>query len=397
MGGFFHSYHQTALKLLESYRFQEPFAVYLKQYFRLVKKHGSRDRRIVSDLCYGYFRTGNSCADLDLETALAIGFFLTHQVDNGYLDWSKFPLLAAVSADYERKIRLVVKKYPSFKFEHFFPESTSLMPEIDKHAFYISFFKQPPFFLRVRPGKKDKLKKLIIEKGLAGHWLDERTISFASNINLTDFIRPDEDGVIQDYSSQQTFNLLEAIQTPVNVIWDVCAGSGGKTIMAADWFPASGIYASDIREDILNELQRRVSVAGIRKINSFCTNLEHPMSSAVVRSNLPLGGADLIIADVPCSGSGTWSRSPERLLQMDSQTIHEYQQRQKSIVQRLPQHLKKGGYLLYITCSVYREENSEVVDFILQNSTLKLIGTEMITGYEKGGDNLFSALFTLPA
>jgi 16S rRNA (cytosine967-C5)-methyltransferase len=121
------------------------------------------------------------------------------------------------------------------------------------------------------------------------------------------------------------------------------------------------------------------------------------MSSAVVRSNLPLGGADLIIADVPCSGSGTWSRSPERLLQMDSQAIHKYQQRQKSIVLRLPQHLKKGGYLLYITCSVYREENSEVVDFILQNSTLKLIGTEMITGYEKGGDNLFSALFTLPA
>ena len=71
---------------------------------------------------------------------MAIGFFLTHQVDNGYLDWLKFPLLASVSAEYEKKIHLVVKKYPSFKFEHFFPESTSLMPEIDKHAFYISFF-----------------------------------------------------------------------------------------------------------------------------------------------------------------------------------------------------------------------------------------------------------------
>lgn len=228
MGGFFHSYHQTALKLLESYRFQEPFAVYLKQYFRQVKKHGSRDRKIVSDLCFGYFRTGNSCADLDLETAMAIGFYLTHQEDNGYLDWLKFPLLASVSADDERKVHLVAEKYPSFKFEQFFPESTSLMPEIDMHAFYTSFFNQPPFFLRVRPGKKDKLKKLIIEKGLAADWLDERTISFASNVNVTDFIRPDEDGVIQDYSSQQTFNLLEAIQSPVNVIWDVCAGSGEK-------------------------------------------------------------------------------------------------------------------------------------------------------------------------
>lgn len=395
MGGFFHSYQQTALKLLESYRFQEPFALYLKQYFRIVKKHGSRDRKFISDLCFGYFRTGGSCADFDIDTAIAIGYYLTHQEDSGYLKWSNFPLLYSISADPESKIQFLTAQYPSFKFDHFFPESASLMPEIAKHAFYSSFFNQPPFFLRVRPGKKAKLRKLFANKGINGVWLDEKTISVAANLNLTDLIIPDADCVIQDYSSQQTFNLLEAIHTPVNVIWDVCSGSGGKTIMAADWFPTSRIYASDIREEILNELQRRVKVAGVQQIHSFCTNLEHPMSSAVVRSNLPSGGADLIIADVPCSGSGTWSRSPERLLRMDSQIIKEYQRRQQSIVERLPQHLKKGGYLLYITCSVYKEENTEIVDYILKNSTLSLVGSEMILGYEKGGDNLFSALFTL--
>lgn len=397
MGGFFHSYHQTALNLLETYRYQEPFPLYLKQYFRKEKKHGSRDRKFISDLCYGFFRTGNSGLDLDTATRMAIGYYLTHQVDNGYLNWLNFSLQASVSDNSDRKIQHICEQFPAFQFNLFFPAATSLMPEIDVDIFFKSFFHQPPFFLRVRPGKKEKLKELITDKNIPGIWLDKMTISIPSSINITDFITPDEDCVIQDLSSQHTFDLLNSIDKPVKLIWDVCSGSGGKSIMAADLFPNSRIYASDIREDILNELRRRLMAAGIRNFNSFCTDLEHPMSSAVVRSNIPDGGVDLIIADVPCTGSGTWSRSPERLLQMDSHLILEYQHRQKSIVHRLPQHLKKGGYLLYITCSVYKEENSEVVDFILNNSALKLLGSEMIIGYEKGGDNLYAALFTLPA
>lgn len=397
MGGFFHSYHQTALNLLESYRFQEPFALYLKQYFRKVKKHGSRDRKLIADLCFGFFRTGNSGLDLDVEQRIAIGYYLTHEEDNGYLNWLNFPLLASVSEKIETKLQHLFEEFPSFQFELYFPVATSLMQDIDSNIFFKSFLHQPPFFLRVRPGKREKLKSLLVNKNITGIWLDDMTVSIPSNINITDFITPDEEYVIQDLSSQHTFDLLKAINKPINHIWDVCSGSGGKSIMAADMFPNSKIYASDIREDILHELRRRMLVAGIRNCKSFCTDLEHPMSSAVVRSNIPTGGVDLIIADVPCTGSGTWSRSPERLLQMDAALIMDYQQRQKSIVSRLPQHLKKGGYFLYITCSVYKEENTEVVDSILNNTELELIGSEMIIGYERGGDNLYAALFTLPA
>ena len=120
------------------------------------------------------------------------------------------------------------------------------------------------------------------------------------------------------------------------------------------------------------------------------------MSSAVVRSNLPAAGVDLIIADVPCTGSGTWVRSPEWLHEMDAETIDLYQRRQIAIVEKLPQHLKKGGYLLYVTCSVYEQENTGVVDFLAQNSPLKLVGKNMLAGDLQGGDFLFSALFTLP-
>jgi 16S rRNA (cytosine967-C5)-methyltransferase len=120
------------------------------------------------------------------------------------------------------------------------------------------------------------------------------------------------------------------------------------------------------------------------------------MSSAVVRSNLPAAGVDLIIADVPCTGSGTWVRSPEWLHEMDAETISLYQRRQFAIVEKLSQHLKKGGYLLYVTCSVYQQENTAIVDFLEQNSQLKLVATKMLSADLQGGDHLFSALFTLP-
>jgi 16S rRNA (cytosine967-C5)-methyltransferase len=56
--------------------------------------------------------------------------------------------------------------------------------------------------------------------------------------------------------------------------------------------------------------------------------------------------------------------------------------------------LKPGGHLLYITCSVFKEENDEVVDYIQQSLGLALVRKEMISGINEGGDHLFAALFT---
>ncbi len=396
MGGFFHSYHKTASSILDSYHFQEPFAVFLKNYFRRHKKSGSRDRKIISDLCYGFLRIGKSCATLDFNTQMGIGYYLTHKTDNGYLQWLNFPVTLSIDSDIDEKILAVKDIFGAFEQELVFPEINSVMPEINHANFIASHLKQPPFFIRVRPGNKSKFQKLLNENKFPGEWVDENAICIESTGKLPDDILPDKDFVIQDISSQKTFDIIKGVPIPLETIWDVCAGSGGKTLMAADFFPTAKIYASDIREEILDELQRRASVAGITKVKLFCTDLEHPMSSAVVRSNLPAAGVDLIIADVPCTGSGTWVRSPEWLHEMDAETIDLYQRRQIAILEKLPQHLKKGGYLLYITCSVYEQENTGVVDFLEKNSPIKLVGANILAGDLQGGDYLFSALFTLP-
>jgi 16S rRNA (cytosine967-C5)-methyltransferase len=109
-----------------------------------------------------------------------------------------------------------------------------------------------------------------------------------------------------------------------------------------------------------------------------------------VDSNLPKAGVDLIIADVPCTGSGTWARTPEWLKAFDLEMIAEYQNTQKSIVTNLPLHLNANGYLLYITCSVFKQENEEVVEFLETNCQMELVKQAVV--HEQGGDYLFAAL-----
>jgi 16S rRNA (cytosine967-C5)-methyltransferase len=394
MSAYFHSYHQSATIILEQYRFQLPFAVHLKSHFKKNKKFGSRDRKTISDLCYGFLRLGNAGANLDFQDRMATGYFLTHNMDNGYLQWCNFPFIDAIHLDCREKLEIVTNAFPEFNPLSIFPEIDQVTPEIERLALVCEMLKQPDFFLRVRPGYRNQFVRMIKDNTLPGEWVGEDAIRVNASFDVADKLEPDLTYVVQDISSQRTFKLLDGINLEVKTIWDACSGSGGKTLMAFDRFPGASIFASDIREEILVELKRRSAVAGIKRLKVFCNDLQHPMSSAVTRSNLPQNGVDLIIADVPCTGSGTWARSPEWLQVMDLETINAFQERQSAIVRKLASHLKRGGYLLYITCSVYVKENQEITDQIQKDSGLVLLKSSMIIGTETGGDYLYAALFT---
>ena len=101
---------------------------------------------------------------------------------------------------------------------------------------------------------------------------------------------------------------------------------------------------------------------------------------------------DLIMADVPCSGSGTWSRTPEQLYYFELAKIDEYAKLQKSILKNVIMALKPGGYFLYITCSVFKKENKDAVNFLLENFNFKVLKMELLKGYEMKADSMFAAL-----
>jgi 16S rRNA (cytosine967-C5)-methyltransferase len=203
----------------------------------------------------------------------------------------------------------------------------------------------------------------------------------------------DKEIVVQDYNSQKVLDVLkkeDLFNEPVISVWDCCAASGGKSILAYDILEGNiQLTVSDIRESILSNLKKRFAAAGIKHYQSFVSDL----SSA--DSKLPTGqaGCQLIICDAPCTGSGTWSRTPEQLFFFKEKMIAAYAVKQQQIVSNIIPQLKEGGIFIYITCSVFKKENEEMVNFIKEKFHLKLLQMELLKGFDKKADSMFVAVF----
>lgn len=394
MTGFFHAYLSNASLLLENYKQQEPFAVYLKNFFKRNKKFGSRDRKVIGDLCYGFWRMGNSVTALSITEAIVAGFFMTHQEDNGLLEAQNPILVAKLKASPEEKLQFLSTCFPALDANQIFPALSELSPAIEHDAWVMKHFNMPAVFLRIRPGRKKIVQQKLDQSEILCELIGERTIRLEKNAALDAVLSLDKDCVVQDIASQQSGDILEFIPHSVGSFWDACAASGGKSLLVHDRFPGSSIYVSDLREDVLDELNMRFSRAGLAAKQVFCNDLTNPLSAQVIRSVLPEEGVDLIIADVPCTGSGTWSRSPEWLTLFDVDDISVYSRLQRKIMDQLCKQVKPGKSLLYITCSVYREENEGMVEYVLAKGGFDLIAQRHLNGEAYGGDHLFSALFT---
>jgi len=142
-----------------------------------------------------------------------------------------------------------------------------------------------------------------------------------------------------------------------------------------------------VRPSIIQNLKQRFANAGIKTYKSFVADLTN--------SKLPIPNSqfDLIICDAPCTGSGTWSRTPEQLYFFQHEKIGVYTSLQKRIVGNAISFLKTNGHFLYITCSIFQQENEIVAAFIENELHLELIKMELLKGYHQKADTMFAALF----
>src|SRR5690606_33804989 len=174
----------------------------------------------------------------------------------------------------------------------------------------------------------------------------------------------------------------------IKKVWDCCAASGGKSILVNDLLGNIELTVSDVRESILVNLHKRFRTAGIKKYDPFVADLTKKKAKIQMEKE----GMDLVIADVPCSGSGTWGRTPEQLRYFDCKQIDEYVTRQERIVRNTYPCLKKGGLLLYVTCSVYGRENEEQVRKFEEDG-MQVISTGVLKG--RKADTMFCGLVKL--
>jgi 16S rRNA (cytosine967-C5)-methyltransferase len=209
---------------------------------------------------------------------------------------------------------------------------------------------------------------------------------------------------VQDYNSQRISEFLEvaghSLRKESNIagtrssilkIYDCCAASGGKSILAYDYLRPIDLTVSDVRKSILVNLEKRFSVAGITNYSAFVKDLTVINPKPETQNPKPKT-FDLVICDAPCTGSGTWSRTPEQLYYFRKQRIGHYRDLQLSILSNVVNLLNQNGFLLYITCSVFREENENVIEYINQQEDVELVKMELLRGYDKRADTLFAAL-----
>lgn len=385
----YYSYLNSSKEILQQYKGEEPFSSFIKKFFSAKKKYGSKDRKQITQLCYCFFRLGKAVMNVSLDEKILFALFLCTKNPN--------EILAVLKSDWNSKVSLSVEEKCSmlnaqFSMLNVFPWVDELSEGIDFEKFTESFFIQPDLFIRIRPGKEKLVKEKLNAAGILFEAVNDNCLAMPNASNIDTVLEIDKEAVIQDLNSQKTGDYIksaiENIQSKIS-FWDCCAGSGGKSIMAYDINPGIELTVSDSRENILANLKKRFEKAGIGKYKTFVLDLAKGNTQNSNFNNQ----FSIIIADVPCTGSGTWSRTPEQLYFFQENKISNYAKVQKQIVSNVIPQLQPDAVFIYITCSVFKKENEEVAEFIEKKLNLRLQQKEIIQGYEKKADSMFVAVF----
>ncbi|MDF2385407.1 hypothetical protein JMG10_28335 [Nostoc ellipsosporum NOK] len=381
----YYSYINTSVDILRQYDGGEPFASFLKKFFSKQKKYGSRDRRQIGQLCYAWFRLGHALREMPETERLLTAYFLSATEADALLTTLKPEWTPHVNASLEDKIRITGSGLDPAAI---FPWKEKWSNGIDEKTFPASHLVQPDLFLRIRPGRKKIVEQALTNGGLPYTEIHEDCLALPNSSAVQDLLKVNRDVVIQDRSSQEIGHWLRGIDVfRPQQIWDCCAASGGKSILLHDYFPNTGITVSDIRSSILHNLRERFREAGIKEYDDFVADLTQP------DTQLPPRQFDCVVADVPCTGSGTWGRTPEQLYYFKPELIDTYAARQQQIVEKVMPAVKDGGFLLYITCSMFHRENEEKIAFITSQPGWQCVDSRLFTGYTHKADTLFGALF----
>ncbi|MFY7900968.1 MAG: Fmu (Sun) domain-containing protein [Chitinophagaceae bacterium] len=382
----FYSYLNTSLKIIQDYQAAIPLAAWLKNYYKNQKQIGSNDRKQINQLVYNYYRVYHAFKHKPIEEQILMGIFLCNQTPHPLLA-NHFPhLQAAIELPLANKLALLELE----DSDHFFPLVKHLSKSIHSKAFAQAHLIQPDLFIRIRKQKQQKIQQLFQQQQIAFTQITDTCFALPNATKIDTILELNKDVVVQDYASQQVGEFIKMIpvhtQKPIHV-WDCCAASGGKSILVKDILLNIKLTVSDVRQSILHNLQIRFQQAGINYHYAFVANLENPLQQSITPFQF-------IICDAPCTGSGTWGRTPEQLYFFKKNSIDSYATLQKKIVKNVLPHLAANGYFLFITCSVFEAENEAISTYIQQQFPyLQFIKEQTIIGYTKKADTMYAALF----
>jgi len=336
--------------------------------FRLYRENrhwGSRDRRFISHLVFSFFRWRGWLRALEMKEAAAYAYSLDsnqpHDAQTALAGCGMPAWGGLTVAEKMKALAAAIGK--GLAMEMLVPEWFAETLPADRmtglSTLIESFQTRPPTWLRARTGHADEVFAALEEYGALprNHPAVTGAIACEGGVNFP-AMRKSTGPVfeVQDIASQAVG--LSCAPKPGEHWWDVCAGSGGKSLHLADLMRDSGeIVATDVRASALEQLKSRLRDSGLRIIR--------PLEAG----SRPDGQFDGVLVDAPCSGIGTWPRNPDMRWRTDAGDIGRLAKLQVEIMANAADSVKPGGTLVYSVCTVTEAETARIIEAFLASRT----------------------------
>jgi len=262
--------------------------------------------------------------------------------------------------DLEEKVKVDIESKYNFpiwwieKFQKQYPKHWEQIITISNQ--------KPPLTLRLNLNKIliNEYLNLLQAKDIGYEILSDEALVLKESMSAYD-IPGFADGLvsIQDYGAQLGIKLLE-INNPLKIL-DACSAPGGKTCHILEKYDVD-LTAVDLNERRINLVKENLERLNLRA-KTYKGGIEK------FSQNQDKDQFDRILLDVPCSGSGVIRRNIDIKWLRRKEDIDKLQKNQKNLLDISWGLLKKGGKLLYVTCSVFSEENEDVINYFIQSNS----------------------------
>lgn len=214
----------------------------------------------------------------------------------------------------------------------------------------------------ISKGSKEEIKESLKSEGVVVE--DGKLVSNAIHISDYDFLYRlgvfrEGKCIVQDESSMLAASLSGAGEG--QLVLDLCSAPGGKALYAADQMRGTGtVISRDLTEYKVDLIEENIDRTGLG-------NLRTEVFDARVPDETLFEQADVVIADLPCSGLGIMGRKNDIKYHISKDGMKDLAQLQREILRNAVKYVKPGGTLLYSTCTINPEENEENYRWILEN------------------------------